>query len=68
MGDNGVVGTQKKILADVRELRRLVATLTTVLRTLKWVGLALGVLAATFKPEQLADLLRLIAGIAKLSG
>lgn len=68
MGDNGVVGTQKKLAQDVKELRRIVATLTTVLRTLKWVALVLGVIAATLKPEQLAEFLKLLSGIAKLSG
>lgn len=67
-GDNGLVGNQKKLKADVRELRIMLATFLTVLRTLKWVALALGVMAATFKPDTLADLIRLLAAIAKLSG
>lgn len=67
-GNNGVVGTQKALVADVKELLRLLALFTTVLRTLKWVALAAGVIGATFKPETLADLIKIMAAIAKLSG
>ncbi len=66
-GTNGLVGTQKQLVADVREMKSLVSSVTITLRTLRWSVLAMGVLAATMKPETLAHLLRALASIVKLS-
>lgn len=64
-GNNGVVGNQKSLIRDVGDIKATLATIRTILVSMKWAILGLNVLFVLVAPEKLAGILRHLATITK---
>lgn len=65
--NTGLVRDIDHLRKDVKELKIAVSAFHVIIRTIKWVVLALGVLTATFTPDSVVKMIKVLADVSKLS-